>query len=53
MSADEETARHVPVRRSETAEALTGDGGSMSRRLYDGEQNARWRARLLTRVGTV
>ena len=48
MSADEETARHVPVRKSETAAALTGGGGSMSRRRRDGEQNARWRARLLT-----
>ena len=34
MSAEEETARHVPVRRSEAA-ALTGGGGSMSRRRRD------------------
>ena len=34
MSADEATARHVPVRRSEAA-ALTGGGGSMSRRRRD------------------
>ena len=31
MSAEEETARHVPVRRSEAAAALIGGGGSISR----------------------
>ena len=46
MSADEETARHVPVRRSEAAAELTGGGGSMSRRRRGGDQHARWRARL-------
>ena len=44
ISTDEETPRQVPVRRSEAAAALTGDGGSMSRRPRGGDLDACWSA---------
>ena len=44
ISTDEETARQVPVRKSEAAAALTGGGGSMSRRHRGGDLNACWSA---------
>ena len=51
ISADEETARHVPVRRSEAAAAPTGGGGSMPRHQRTGYRYAGWRARRVFSFG--